>query len=361
MATDRAADIVNEAIVFLLTGTAMIIGVGAAMGAHNPLLALGTILFGYFLVVLVHELGHAIAAWLVGWRVWIIYVAPFSLRLDDGELHIASGYKGEDFAGFVLPSPSAARHDTKWHGAIVSAGGPMASWLVAGLLIAIAYPGPTYPGDISDVRYGLYALGFFSLAAAIGSSLPLVRRGQPNDAATIQARLDGTVRHGPHAWWAIALWRYGIEPKHWNADLRVSVDAARSNPGLAWIPAYFDGVAALRARDPAAMRLTFPALGATFNQASLDILEAYLRAAFESEGKSAAELLASILSLDGVPSEVLCLRELALVEIERASGQAFIARNRLARVRTQLVANKCERQPYWKDLFEAAEARLAGA
>lgn len=359
MAREDPRDPISRFIVFLLTGSVTVLGMGAAMAAHHPLVSLCTILFGGFVAVLVHELGHAIAAWLVGWRVWIIHVAPIALRLDGGSLRFVGNYGGPDFAGFVLPSPRAPRHDTKWRSAFVSAGGPIASWLMAGVLIAIAVPGPTASWDITDTRYTLYALGLFSLAAAIGSSLPLWGRRHANDAANIQATLDGTLKRGPHATWALSLWRYGIESKHWNAELRASVDAARSTPALAWIPAYFDGVAAMRAGNAAATRKTFPALRATYDDATLSILESYVRAALEGECQSAADLLAAIPSLDDVPPEVMALREFALADIEHASGQTHMARNRLARVHARIVAGKYDKQPHWKDLFAAAEARLA--
>jgi hypothetical protein len=350
--------ILNSLIVFAFSGAATLMAMGVAVSAHHPLISLAIILFGGFAAVLVHELGHAVAAWLVGWRVWIIHVAPFALRLDGGSFRIVSGYDGPDFAGFVLPSPAAPRHDTKLRAAFISAGGPLASWLMAVVCIAIAAPGPIERYEVTNERTILYALGLFSLAAALGSSLPLYGRKRMNDAARVQAHLDGVLPRRPHAEWAIGLWRYGIEPTHWNAALRSSVDAARTDPAQAWIPAYFEFVAAVRARDAAAAREVFASLGAAFNEDTLNVLEAFVRAAIENDTQGADDRLASIHSLQGTPAEVMVLRQLALAEIDRAGGQTDIARSRLDRAQAQLTQDRLSRQPHWSDLFEAARSRL---
>lgn len=359
-ATERLDTIesVNGVIVFLLAGAATLCAIGAAMGANHPLLSLSALLFGGFIAVLVHEIGHAIAAWLVGWRVWIIHVAPFALRLDSGSLRFVGDYGGPDFAGFVLPSPTAPHHDTKLRAAFVSAGGPIASWIMAAVLIAIAVPGPIVRYEVSDIRYILYALGLFSLASAIATSLPLVTNGRRNDAAQIRDFLDGSLKRHPHALWALGLWAYGVDPKYWNAELRSSVDAVRAAPGLAWIPACFDFIAAVRANDASAARATFNAFGAEFNEAKLQVLEGFIQATIEANTIGASDIL-SHASPEAVPAEVQSLRELALVDIDRAAGQTAIARNRLARVHAQVSKSPYGRQPHWPALFQAAEARFA--
>jgi hypothetical protein len=349
---------INGIVVFLFAGAATLMGALAAMGAHHPLLSLGTLLFGGFAAILVHELGHALAAWLVGWRVWIIHVAPFALRLDDMSVRVVGHYGGPDFAGFVLSSPRTPQLDTKLRNAFVSAGGPIASWLMAGLFIAAALPGPTISYDVSNERYMLYALGLFSLATAIATSLPLSGGDRKNDAAQIHTYLTGTAPRRPHALWAFGLWRHGIEPKHWNAELRASVAAARADPTIVWLPAYFDFIAAIRANNAQAARATFSAFGAEFNDAALDALEVFVRASIDGDTDGTRVLINDATALDRLPTEILHLRELALVDIERVAGEISAARNRLARLHANVARSPHAREPHWSELFAAANARF---
>jgi hypothetical protein len=355
----NVTEIKNQAIVFLLCAGAWAIGAGAALGAGVWWLALSTVVFGPFAAILAHELGHALAAWAVGWRVWIVHAAPFAWRLRPLSLRLVGDYGGPDVGGFVLATPRLPEHDTKWRDAAIGAGGPLASWTLGLALIGLTATGPLERLSGEDWRHVLYALGMFSIAAAIGTSLPLVKDGRGNDAACVQARLDGTLKPLPHAEWAFAIWAYGVEPKHWDEGLRASVEAARCNPALAHVPAYFDFAAAVRAGHPASARAALAAMGANRDEEEINVLEGYVRAALESDGRTAQELIARAPPTPETEAEVAGLRELALVEIERLGGELRAARKRLARLHASLAKQQIGKQPHWGDLIGAARARLA--
>jgi hypothetical protein len=142
-----------------------------------------TLLFaGWFPVILVHELGHAIAAWLVGWRVWIFHVAPFAIYTRPLSWRFTGDLSGPDIAGFVLALPRDAKTDTWRRSAWVSLGGPIASWLQAALCLSVLWWSPLILGGYDDSSWSvedpawmsalILALGCYALAAALLSSWP---------------------------------------------------------------------------------------------------------------------------------------------------------------------------------------------
>lgn len=350
-----STDGLNRIVLGIAAGGTSLFAVLVAVSAPTQGLGLVILLVGSFLVVLVHELGHAFAAWAVRWRVWIIHVAPFALSLHTGRVRFVGHYDGPDVGGFVLATPGP-KLDTKWRYCLFSAGGPLASWIMAAALIVISINGS---GEDGDLRHALYAMGLLSLAGAIASSLPLYWRGQSNDAAHIQWRLDDTLPQMAPPEWGNALWSYGIEPRDWDEATRAAVDRARQTPAFAHIPAFFDFIEAVRNDDPRRARQTFAALSATFNKASIAILDAYLGAVHDGDAQSADNQLARISSLKDVLAEALAFRELTFVEIDRLTGDKSAARERLQRLKRQLPKWRIEKQPIWSDLMIAAYARLS--
>jgi hypothetical protein len=352
---------INRWIVLILAGGVSLMAFIAAATAQSVFVTFPILLFGSFVVVVVHELGHAIAAWMVGWRVWIIHAAPFVWRRNADSVLFAGNLGGPDLGGFVLATPRTQREDTKWRDCFVSAGGPLASWLMAAACICAAiFMGGGAFNDGSDWRAGLYALGLLSLAAAIGSSLPVFSRHGGNDAMHILATLNrpaGQAR--PHAENALFLWRYGVEPAEWDDELRSSVEAARYQPASAFVPGFFDFLTAVRADDPSAARIALATLSASAADSSTTILEAYVQTAFEDD-RDGADALLSSLRLSDVTTEDLVFREFTLAELARLDGDSEAARKRLEELKTQLSRQPFAQQPFWTELLVAAYARLGG-
>src|SRR5580765_5307620 len=53
-----------------------------------PGLGVLCLLFAIFLAITVHEIGHLIAGWAVGFRFSVIRIGPFSLSLEHGRLRV---------------------------------------------------------------------------------------------------------------------------------------------------------------------------------------------------------------------------------------------------------------------------------
>src|SRR5215217_5804645 len=76
-----------------------------------------------FVSILVHELGHAIAAMRIGGRVIALVVLPLELRFRPMRLGLAPRRKHRDLGGYVLfvPPPGQTRRQAM----LVSAAGPI--------------------------------------------------------------------------------------------------------------------------------------------------------------------------------------------------------------------------------------------
>lgn len=84
-----------------------------------------------WICVLVHELGHAIAAWLVGWRVVTIAVWPIAWLLPHNEIVVGRGGRFSDVGGYVRTTPRRLSHHGVIQNFIITAGGPLASLALA--------------------------------------------------------------------------------------------------------------------------------------------------------------------------------------------------------------------------------------
>jgi hypothetical protein len=350
---------VNRWLLILICGAISLLAMGAAIEVHYFPLTIAIFVLGGFAVTVVHELGHALAARAVGWRVWIFHAAPFAWRRGGKRIRFEGSLGGPDIAGFVLAAPRTAKEDTTFRDVMISAGGPLASWLMAIALIGVAVSAGNVFEDPSEWGATLYALGLLSLVAAVGTTLPVMTvDGEGNDALHIHDKLNYSREKRDHAEVALWLWHYGVDPADWDEDLRASVEAARLHPIKAFVPGFFDFIAALKRGHGAAARGALATFAGVLDNGHAAILEAYLAAAFDGDGAAAEQRLASITSFDGVDESALVFRDLALVEISRLNGEMDEATKRLTNLKVQLGGYAYGRGSIWNELIAAAGARL---
>jgi Zn-dependent protease len=92
-----------------------------------PRLAIDALLC--FVAVLVHELGHAVAAWRLGAEVRSIVVLPFELRLRPSRLRVKWRAGGGDLGGYVAYTLDRIELGRKHM--LIAAAGPAANLLLA--------------------------------------------------------------------------------------------------------------------------------------------------------------------------------------------------------------------------------------
>ena len=81
-------------------------------------------------IAFVHELGHAIAAWLVGYRVHMIAVMSLGYAPETRRIHLIKDHQLHELGGFVVAT-SSWRNWGKWKDVFLYAGGVLACFLFA--------------------------------------------------------------------------------------------------------------------------------------------------------------------------------------------------------------------------------------
>jgi hypothetical protein len=147
---------------------------------RSPLLLLGEFLLLMLLfppIVLAHEVGHAIAGTLAGWRVQSLFVGPWRFVRDGRRSRIVLHRSYFYYGGAAVVVPREWGNDERIRRAFraMVAGGPFASLVTAGLLFVVLFltqpsAGPTFSGGW---RFVLFVAATMSLAIGVGTLLPI--------------------------------------------------------------------------------------------------------------------------------------------------------------------------------------------
>jgi hypothetical protein len=350
----RDASFQTKAAGWLLAGFGLVAVIVITAITSSPDNALGAgllfvgLLAGGFLSVLVHELGHAIGAWLVGWRVWIISVTGIVVRL--GHAPRFSTKYTRDVGGYVLGSPPDAAHDKRWRSIVFSAGGPLASLLSGPLFI---YWLTTLPRDGWDTPTGagllgaVLAFGVASSSAALMTIWPMRSRGgRPNDMGMI---LDTMFLRPPAhetqgVSWAWALFGNGVEPGAWPRWMHESIARAVASP---WAPPVAPLLAffiALDVDDEAAAR----AAAQRHNHDLGKLARAFVAAYFDRNAEAAAQHI-SVIGVDPSDDALTLLYAFIAARISSLNGDLDAAAQAYARIADDLMIDAP--QPFWEKLL----------
>jgi hypothetical protein len=329
--------------------TAFMTSVENGLGAG--LLFVG-LLAGGFLATTAHELGHATAAQIVGWRVWIVSVLGVVLRRGHG-LRLSTKY-AHDVGGYVLASPPDAEHDSKWRSIVYTTGGPLASVLtgplfIAWLIILRANGWPELP--FGETLFAI-ALGFgvASSTAALATLVPSRDRdGRPNDMRMI---LDAAFKRDPSAdvrgvGWAWGLFEYGVGPGDWPRWMHDSIAHSASNPWAPPVAPLLAFFCALQTGDETAAREA-ARRSAHFTG---KLMRAYVYAYFDRDAR-AAESELKTLEIHPRENSLHIMRDFVAARIAALSGDADGAARAFAAIADSLHADGPK--PFWDRLLQGA-------
>lgn len=171
-----------------------------------------------FFCLLIHELGHAVAAWLVGWRIHVIAVGPLSYFPVERRFARTWTIKGR--GGFVLALPAISNGDERGR-TIFTLGGPAANLVfgAVGLSIALSLQSQTLnQGDTWTLLAG--SLSIDSLAVGFANLVPFWNANRPSDGAKLLSHLFGNSASGArrNLVWISSQAAHGVGPAYWDAD-----------------------------------------------------------------------------------------------------------------------------------------------
>jgi hypothetical protein len=292
------------------------VGLAIGMGILGEANAIGILYFfiGWFPVIVVHELGHAVAAELVGWRVWIFHAAPFAVRLRPFAAYIVGRMEGPDTGGFVFSLPRSVEADTWRRRAWFAAGGPIASWLFAALCFAYAWR-PQSGADVID--HLAAATGCYSVAAALLTTWP-TRNGRLNDAATIIDLLRTRTAADTSLsgiWQARHLWAFGVPQRAIEPWMRQASNSPLTDQHAEFV-LFTDILDAIARDDETAVRAQTTALSnRSPNSPEAVVAQGFVAVWYDADISRADDFLAHAPSLED--DDVMCVRQLALLTIFR--------------------------------------------
>lgn len=333
-------------------GVIAVIVITALMSSLENGIAAAVLFLGFltggFLATTVHEFGHALAAHLVGWRVWIISVLGVVHRSEHG-VRLSTHYS-HDVGGYMLASPPSATHDSKWRSIIVSAGGPLASVISGPIVVALIFfmpPAPWRETPIGEaIVVSALAFGFASCVAALATLWPSRGDGgRPND---MQMILDAAFQRDPSAdvrgvAWAWALFEYGIEPAAWPRWMHDAIARSAANPWASPAAPLLAFFCALQNGDEAAARDA----ARRSTHATGRLMRAYVSAHFDNDAVTAQTELGDLV-IDGRETALTLLRRVIDIRLAELNGHpnAPLLRAKLAEdLRVDVP------KPYWSELL----------
>lgn len=201
-------------------------------GREILVVGLGGVLL-FWVLVAVHELGHVVAAWGLGFHILRIVVGPIKLVREGQRLRAQFNRSLYRLAGFVVAVPST-EHALARRMAVYAAGGPLANLLAGSLSLA----GACWFGDgrwffaahadvlvdiaeLPDLSWWLGACALLNGALFFGCLAPLPSKGLLSDGNQLVDWLGGgrrAERNGLALMLNSAMLG-GMRPRDWSRDL----------------------------------------------------------------------------------------------------------------------------------------------
>ncbi len=147
------------------------------------------LLVAIYLCTLTHEVGHALATRLVNWQLLTIAVGPVALRRTPHGARLERNPLSRAWGGFVYAIPRDDRH-LRRRRAVVVAGGPLASLLLA-LLATAVWQATTGSGLWPTL---LFQTGLMSFTIAVLTLVPYRSGGLTSDGGQLLQLLRGGPR-----------------------------------------------------------------------------------------------------------------------------------------------------------------------
>jgi hypothetical protein len=169
----RGYHLLRQFVWFGLLLVGLVWFMGSSTSEFGPVTGWILALAGFWLVIFIHELGHAAAALACGWKVAVFVAGNLGFHIHNREFAWVPRSKRLKLAGFVVPYPGSTEVWTKRRSILIHAGGPAASLVFAALLattaVMLANRGQSNGFDVSRLAAGL---ALFSFGTALMTLTP---------------------------------------------------------------------------------------------------------------------------------------------------------------------------------------------
>jgi|GEM_PF-2293249 len=343
----------------------VLVGVAAwGTGSAALLPAMFSAVASAFVAVVVHELGHAVAAIASGHRVLVFAARPFAWHVHNRRLvYMARKYE-HDVGGFVFSVPVEPAGATLWRRRFTIVGGPLASALLAiGCLIygapALGVVAPTGGLPAADPRFLVFGLGIWSAWLTVLSLLPHPTQNYRSDGQQLWAMRRGldvaNYRLGVLAGYS----KYTVRLRDWPAWLLRDIAAA--SPPMDDLEKAMEQWAIGRALDAkvvdiVATRSMLDAFRAAYGDSEwLASCDAYFTAVWEADWQHAErKLWRSESTL--TDQALLCAAEAA---VAARSGDSVATERHLGEMRKEIAKRSLFPDLTFRDIGRRIEVVLA--
>jgi len=206
----------------LLSGTGTLPDLGEFFPGLGPSLVL--LLGGAFLALPVHEAGHLLGGWLVGFRFCFFIAGPVRVVRDGSGIALRWNRNLSLYGGLAASIPTDARDLTRRHAWMV-ASGPLTSVASGGASLALAtilFGSGSGPGSVGEAALllGLLTFGASSILIGLVTLIPATTSGFPTDGAQLlRAWRDHPATDRNAAVLALTGLQYTTRPREWSPDL----------------------------------------------------------------------------------------------------------------------------------------------
>lgn len=332
-----------------------------------------------FGVTLVHEIGHAIGALLVGWRVAVITVWPVALHVPTGKIIVSNRVNISDGGGYLFSTPAELSRNRAYRFILIIMAGPLASlamgvcmlWLASSQFSPRPAIGPEFnhAAPVIDLlkpemvrSYFCVAVGFalMNFSVFIRTIVPRPASAAQNDGRMILDLLRNRERSAK----STVLWIEWL--LHFRARLRDipdwMYDAARAeNSKAISLPPIYDQWDIARALDaetvqPGRVRALIESYRATYgNNNWLLNCDAWLAAVHENDVECAENALA----LRQTDSGGKAMHAAAEAAVAARRGQHDIVKKSLWWLDQELHADSIFPNATFRDIRKTIEAIAA--
>jgi Zn-dependent protease len=214
----------------IIVGVDLLLLLVAAFISGHPVAVVATVLLGFFLAIVIHELGHAFVGSLYGMSLTGIAIGPLDLSFEAGRVRVSQSRRGH-LGGATIFEPSnklPADAVVAWRRTIL--GGSLANFVISVMLLWLAFT--LFSGD-AEAEWKLVGFALISGFIGLANLIPISAGLHSTDGAKYLRMKNG----GPSAENEIRAQRLArwcassVRPREWPADLVPVADYLLAAPG----------------------------------------------------------------------------------------------------------------------------------